>query len=285
MFGWLAQAEPIVVDSESQLLLLLGLFVFGAFVLLALILLMVLRRMRKSQSRQTEVQSRLEDLAQPNYEAPPLTPAEVPANPPAGTDPDPVEAAQTLTPIEQKLLAVEQAEKEAAAAAEVAAAGATTVQEEPQEVLRSEETEAAELPTGDYFGDLELEEDVNVDALWDDLNIEFEQGGELAFLMGDGLPEEDASTVFDPEPPLTVLADIDARTFLEQVNQYRLKNRGQVAETERECRLSWQSAVGTHEILVTVQDAETLDINGDSFPATPDGVKQGIVAALNNANY
>ena len=89
MFGWLAQAEPIVVDSENQLLILLGLLILGAVVLLALILLMVVRRMRKTKSSDEGVQNRLEDIVQsnfdPSYDASAPPDAAVRAPPPAGS--------------------------------------------------------------------------------------------------------------------------------------------------------------------------------------------------------
>jgi len=267
LLGWIAQADPTVVDTEARLILLIGLSVAGALIMLILLVLMSIIRIRKSRTKQTDVQSRLKDLAQPTYEAAPLPPTEDQTMPASTALLFPEDDEETLTPIQQKLLAVEEAAEASTGEMSTAAGDADSAKE-------------SELTTADIFGELALEEEVGVDSLWDDINFDFGQEGDLAFLMGDDLPEDT-----EPEPALTILADVEARGFLEQLNQYKLDNHGQILETDQECRLIWKSPLGTHEILVTVQDTETLNINGDFFPATPDGVKKGIIAALNNANY
>ncbi len=266
MFGWLAQADPSAGDIETRLILLIALSILGAFIMLVLLVLMTISRIRKSQKRKVTVQNRLQDLTQQDYVPPPLPPMET-AEQPRVEPALPEATVAALTPIQQKLLAAEEAE-ETESATERDASRYTDAEME------------TDLAVKELLSELELEEDAGVDDLWDDINFEFEKEGELAFLMGDNLQEDAA-----PEPPLTVLADIGARTYLEQLNQYKLDNHGRITGTERECRLFWKSSAGKHEILVTVQDAETLNINGESFPATPEGVKQGIITALNNANF
>lgn len=284
---WPAQAEPIVIDSSGQLIIPI-LVILAAFILIVLFLLRSARRRRNASEETEDIHSRLEDYTHGAYEAPPLPPEEnsfpmdAPA-PVAKMDAEP----ETLSPIEQKLLEAERAEAEA------------------HQPATEDMTPEVTVPvTAGIIGDLEIEDNSDVDALWDELNIEFEQGNDLAFLLGEDLPEDalepevKAEPLLESEPfpelpfpeepfpepeptlPLTILADIEARTFLEQVNHYKLQNQGFIMESETECRLSWNSAQGEHEICIKVEGAETLNINGETYPATPDAVKQGIVASL-----
>ena len=83
-------------------------------------------------------------------------------------------------------------------------------------------------------------------------------------------------------PPSRLLAPIGARTLLEQVNHHMLKGRGEISAGKGELRLVWTDAQDqiARSIMITVQDAQTLLINGKPFPATRKGVQQGLVDCL-----
>jgi hypothetical protein len=84
-------------------------------------------------------------------------------------------------------------------------------------------------------------------------------------------------------PPSKILAMVGARSLLEQVNSHVLNNRGQIAVGKGAIRLVWtdqQNQSVTRSIMITVQDMETLLINGVPFPATREGAKEGLITCL-----
>jgi hypothetical protein len=82
--------------------------------------------------------------------------------------------------------------------------------------------------------------------------------------------------------PSRLLAQIGARTLLEQINHHVLKGRGEISGGKGELRLVWTDGEDqiARSIMITVQDAQTLLINGKPFPATRKGVQQGLIDCL-----
>lgn len=298
MFPWLAQVEILSGTGNRNLLIVaLGL----ALILVLLLLLLLLRvRRRNRANRPDALQSRLQDIAPPPAEAQPLprTPA------PARTEITPEVG---LSPIEQKLKELEAEEagqqntgRQAADDFDIDQEWMTeqdyyrmTIQAQSRAAQEEVEQPPAIPPEEDDF-DLELGpagsalfwgEQGDDAAIFDDPDVEFEPGEDLSFLFAEDVGEMEPEPEPEPPPPLTVLQDIDARSFLEQVNQYTLRNAGTIEDSPGELHLAWPGPAGMHRITIAAVDQETLMINGQSFPASPEGVKQGIVATLKNKNY
>ena len=84
-------------------------------------------------------------------------------------------------------------------------------------------------------------------------------------------------------PPSKILAMIGARELLEQVNSHVLNNRGNISAGKGAIRLVWrdqQDDTVTRGIMITVQDAETILVNGVPFPATREAAREGLISCL-----
>ena len=91
--------------------------------------------------------------------------------------------------------------------------------------------------------------------------------------------EEQAAVI----PPSKILAMIGARELLDQVNLHVLKNHGNISTGKGAIRLVWKDQHDesvTRGIMITVQDAETILINGVPFPATREAARQGLISCL-----
>jgi hypothetical protein len=84
-------------------------------------------------------------------------------------------------------------------------------------------------------------------------------------------------------PPSKILAMIGARELLDQVNHHVLYDRGEITMAKGAIRLVWtdqrETAV-TRGIMITVQDTETIMINGVPFPATREAAREGLISCL-----
>jgi hypothetical protein len=84
-------------------------------------------------------------------------------------------------------------------------------------------------------------------------------------------------------PPSKILAMIGARELLDQVNTHVLNNRGSISTGKGAIRLVWKDLRDesvTRGIMITVQDAETILINGVPFPAKREAARQGLISCL-----
>ncbi len=84
-------------------------------------------------------------------------------------------------------------------------------------------------------------------------------------------------------PHSKILAMVGARQLLEDVKTYVLKGKGSITIRGGSAQLIWSYAEDPsvqRSIMIIVQDAETVLINGQPFPATPEGVKDGLVECL-----
>lgn len=82
---------------------------------------------------------------------------------------------------------------------------------------------------------------------------------------------------------LDILSQINAYGFLEQVNKHVLGGTGTITEMPNGICIAWPAVPGSsrkREIRIEVLDRHTLMVNGMHVPATQDGIKQGLVAAL-----
>jgi hypothetical protein len=79
------------------------------------------------------------------------------------------------------------------------------------------------------------------------------------------------------------LEEVGARELLEQVNRHLLQGKGKISGGKDAMRIQWTDPRKDHVqrgITIQVQDASTLLINGQPFPATPEGVKTGLATCL-----
>jgi hypothetical protein len=79
------------------------------------------------------------------------------------------------------------------------------------------------------------------------------------------------------------LEEIGTRELLEQINRHLLQDKGKISVGKEAMRIQWTDPRKDHVqrgITIQAQDASTLLINGQPFPATPEGVKTGLVACL-----
>jgi hypothetical protein len=84
-------------------------------------------------------------------------------------------------------------------------------------------------------------------------------------------------------PPSKILAMIGARELLDQVNLHVLNHHGNISIGKGAIRLVWKDQHDesvTRGIMITVQDAETILINGVPFPATREAARQGLISCL-----
>jgi hypothetical protein len=90
----------------------------------------------------------------------------------------------------------------------------------------------------------------------------------------------DAEAVISPSK---ILAEIGARQLLEQVNLHVFKGAGEISTAKGAIRLIWsdpQDETVKRGIMIRVQGVDTLLINGQPFPATREGAKQGLISCL-----
>jgi hypothetical protein len=93
-------------------------------------------------------------------------------------------------------------------------------------------------------------------------------------------PEPEKEEVF---PPSKILAMIGARGLLDQVNHHVLNNRGEITVAKGAIRLVWtdqEDTTVTRGIMITVQDTETIVINGVPFPANREAAREGLISCL-----
>jgi hypothetical protein len=84
-------------------------------------------------------------------------------------------------------------------------------------------------------------------------------------------------------PRSKILAEVGARSLLDQVNSHVLQGRGQISSKSGEIRMEWtdlEDATVQRGIMIRVQDPKTLLINGMAFPATREGAQQGLISCL-----
>lgn len=98
-------------------------------------------------------------------------------------------------------------------------------------------------------------------------------------------PEEEAlsSEAAAVISPSKILAEIGARQLLEQVSKHVLKGTGEISTAKGAIRIIWsdpQDETVKRGIMIRVQGVDTLLINGQPFPATREGVKQGLISCL-----
>ena len=83
--------------------------------------------------------------------------------------------------------------------------------------------------------------------------------------------------------PSKILAEIGARQLLEQINMHVLKGTGEISTAKGAIRIIWadpQDESVKRGIMIRVQSMDTLLINGQPFPATREGAKQGLISCL-----
>lgn len=83
--------------------------------------------------------------------------------------------------------------------------------------------------------------------------------------------------------PVDIFGNAHARSYVEQVNRRLLKGIGVISESPDEILLVWPAtgeSSGQRRISIRILDSQTLTVNGQQFPATPDGVKQGLINSL-----
>jgi hypothetical protein len=88
-------------------------------------------------------------------------------------------------------------------------------------------------------------------------------------------------------PPSKILATLGVRQLLDQINKHFLDESGQITTGKGAIRITWSDQENesvTRSIMVRVQSAETLLINGRPFPATRQGAKEGLVSCLKGIN-
>lgn len=87
--------------------------------------------------------------------------------------------------------------------------------------------------------------------------------------------------------PDKLLSAIGARSLLIEVNKRWLSDLGTLEETPNGLRLWWIAVPGSgvhRELVVKVVDSNSIMVNDMPFPATYEGVKRGILAALREMN-
>jgi hypothetical protein len=83
-------------------------------------------------------------------------------------------------------------------------------------------------------------------------------------------------------PTSDTLARIEARRFLEEINHYLLHDTGDIIESPGKISLVWPGPHGDGQHFLAVKPAgdENILINGRRYPATEEGLKQGLLANL-----
>jgi hypothetical protein len=83
-----------------------------------------------------------------------------------------------------------------------------------------------------------------------------------------------------------MLTTIGARSLLQDVNHFLLKDTGSISETPDELHLDWPFPPGgkMRGIHIKLVSQQQIAINGQVFPATQEGVKTGIATCLHEMN-
>jgi len=78
------------------------------------------------------------------------------------------------------------------------------------------------------------------------------------------------------------LARIDTRRFLEEINYFILHGAGEIVESPGKLSLVWPGPHGEGQRFLAVKPAgdDGILINGRRYPATEEGLKQGLRANL-----
>jgi hypothetical protein len=79
-----------------------------------------------------------------------------------------------------------------------------------------------------------------------------------------------------------LLAEIQARRCLEEINQFILHGDGEIVEAPGKISLVWDDRQYDLRRFLAVKaaGADQVMVNGRRFPATESGLKQGLVACL-----
>lgn len=254
------QSEPFLEGGSENLFLVIGGFALVAILIIVVLLgLLRRRRLRNSPAMEesADLQARLRDVAGRGGSA---------------SEPVPT-AGAGYSPIEEKLRQAEEAEAEEKTFKRV------SLFAEPDAALP--ETPSGFAESGSSLSDFDVL-DTGTSFSFDEL-LEPEQtfDSDLSYLLGDDEPEPEVV----PPPLPNVLDELDVRVFLAQVNKFRLKDQGYITDAAGEISLLWQTGINSHQIRVAVVNDTTIEINGDYFPATEAGLKQGIVMTFKNKNY
>ena len=93
----------------------------------------------------------------------------------------------------------------------------------------------------------------------------------------------EASATASVDVDLEILNAIGARALLQEVNHFLLTDTGLLEEARYGLRLSWSAIPGgtqTREIVVRVEDARLVNVNGATVPAHYEAVKTAIATSL-----
>lgn len=85
-------------------------------------------------------------------------------------------------------------------------------------------------------------------------------------------------------PTSDLLARLDTRRLLEEINHFILHDTGEILESPGKLSLVWPGSRGDGQHFLAIKpagDAEIL-VNGRRYPATQDGLKQGLRAGLSS---
>jgi hypothetical protein len=79
-----------------------------------------------------------------------------------------------------------------------------------------------------------------------------------------------------------LLASIQTRRHLEEINEYILHNLGEIVEVPGKISLVWTDPIYDQRRFLGVKAAgdEQIIINGRRYPATEEGLQQGLVSCL-----
>ena len=101
------------------------------------------------------------------------------------------------------------------------------------------------------------------------------------------LAEKSSTIDFSTSPPPELLRTINARLYLEQVNQQICKKQGQITETFTQIELKWpgfKSESSHDKITIKAISQNAISINGKRWPATEEDVKKGLIVCLKAMN-
>lgn len=82
--------------------------------------------------------------------------------------------------------------------------------------------------------------------------------------------------------PFDPLSHIQARRYLEEINDYILHGMGEIVEVPGKLSLVWTDPIHDQRRFLAVKAAgsDQVLINGRRYPATESGLKEGLVACL-----
>jgi hypothetical protein len=94
--------------------------------------------------------------------------------------------------------------------------------------------------------------------------------------------ETSSSLVPSSTAKTDMLIAIGARTLLQDVNRFLLKEIGTIKEVPNELSLEWPALASNSNYSIHIQllNHQQVLVNGKTFPATHDGVKIGIATAI-----